>query len=191
MEIKLIICRVCWVSGAKAIYSRLANNSSKTCWKLGDIPLPTSTNISFLIYLNQFNNNQFIIIVPKEFKLKNIKILTYGWAGCIWVSTRVLIPISNKITTVGSKICNNQQKTKSKKKKLKNLKKNLENIKKTKNWNHLGSSNKRVTYLKKPVFPKHGFQLPLWSPHSFISFFFYFFWLNSDEMKKLKIKIKP
>lgn len=56
IEIKLIIVLVSSVSGAKAKYSPFANNNSKICWKLGDAPLPTSTNIPFRIYLVQFHS---------------------------------------------------------------------------------------------------------------------------------------
>ena len=49
IDIKLIIVFVSSVFGAKAKYSHLANNNSKTCWKLAsDIPLHTSTSIPSL-----------------------------------------------------------------------------------------------------------------------------------------------
>ncbi|CAB4286261.1 unnamed protein product [Prunus armeniaca] len=50
-DIMLIIDLVSSVSGAKARNSSLFNSNSKTHSKLGDIPLPTSTNIPFSIYL--------------------------------------------------------------------------------------------------------------------------------------------
>lgn len=55
IDIKLIIVLVSSVSGAKAKYSPFASINSKACTKLGDTPLPISTNMSFLMYLDQFN----------------------------------------------------------------------------------------------------------------------------------------
>ena len=66
IDIKLIIVLVSSVSGAKARYSPFANNNSKTCWKLGDIPLPTSTSIPSRIYLFQFHKNIMALLPNKK-----------------------------------------------------------------------------------------------------------------------------
>ena len=66
IDIKLIILLVSSVSGAKAKYSPFANNNSKTCWKLGDIPLPTSTSIPSRIYLFQFHKNIMALLPNKK-----------------------------------------------------------------------------------------------------------------------------
>lgn len=50
-DIKCSMVFVSTVSGAKAKYSPFFCSDTKTSWKLGDMPLPTSTNIPFCICL--------------------------------------------------------------------------------------------------------------------------------------------
>lgn len=55
MDIQLIIILVSSVSGANAKNSPLEYNNSKTCSKFGDIPFPTSTNVSLSMFLKKIS----------------------------------------------------------------------------------------------------------------------------------------